>query len=440
MSNIDRVMSELASNNPFRDISSNAGESSSSRSSRHITNSRNPFLDSQKNLMLDRPNQFNQDRTRRTDETGNSRPSSSRKVGEDGYQVRRDETEHKVTASRRSTKGSNHVGSSTSHSHQRPRSNSDTSAVGLMKERPDRARKHENHSKDKPATATKSRKNLDKIDRLDVTGFMTAGGFHHDGPFDACNPSRNKNAKKAPVLAFAKDSTAMTLAAGPPVQPVYFGDHLNNAESFADYGSASRATRPGVGIRAASFDPASTIDPIHGHESVGLGTTTFLEGAPASRSAMLARTVSDNGSRNEVRPRATSENASGNTLGRKKSVLQKIRGAYKDRAIESRPLSASPPRSPQRHINLNKSAVEILHVPQVPQAAQDLKISNNMSVQLDDDVASTSGPLEYTNSHSKLSPLYRPASNGLNHGTGASTSGLIKRVRSLRVGSKKRSE
>lgn len=271
---------------------------------------------------------------------------------------------------------------------------------------------------------SKTRKHLDKIDLLDVTGFATAGGFHHDGPFDACNPSRNKNVKKAPVLAFAKDSSAMTMAAGPPVQPVYFGDHINNPESFSDFGGSSVKTRPDAGLRTASFDPASHTDPIHGYESVGLGTSTFLEGAPASRSAMLARTVSDNGSKQESRPRATSEYASGAGLGRKKSVLQKIRGAYRDRAAEvSEPVIQSPPESSFKQKEETSSYFLEVAEPSDTKGA----------------LATTSGQI--SQSASRLSPLYRPASSEEEMGVqGTGTSSLIKRVKSLRVTGKKRGE
>lgn len=42
---------------------------------------------------------------------------------------------------------------------------------------------------------------VDVIDKLDYSGIGSAT-FHHDGPFDACAPSRNKNKTKAPMHAF----------------------------------------------------------------------------------------------------------------------------------------------------------------------------------------------------------------------------------------------
>ncbi|KAI6047691.1 hypothetical protein EDC04DRAFT_3135431 [Pisolithus marmoratus] len=43
----------------------------------------------------------------------------------------------------------------------------------------------------------------DVIDRLDYTGVGPM--FHHDGPFDACAPSRNRHRTKAPMLAWTRN-------------------------------------------------------------------------------------------------------------------------------------------------------------------------------------------------------------------------------------------
>ncbi|KAJ3803319.1 Pal1 cell morphology protein-domain-containing protein [Lentinula aff. detonsa] len=44
----------------------------------------------------------------------------------------------------------------------------------------------------------------DVIDRLDITG-VGLTMFHHDGPFDACAPSRNRHRTKAPMMAWSAD-------------------------------------------------------------------------------------------------------------------------------------------------------------------------------------------------------------------------------------------
>ncbi|KAG9036288.1 hypothetical protein FRB95_009436 [Tulasnella sp. JGI-2019a] len=66
----------------------------------------------------------------------------------------------------------------------------------------------------------------DAIDTLDNTG-LGVGMFHHDGPFDACAPSRNKSNKthRAPMFAFGADpaqqSSSQNNTAGTHNIPVY---------------------------------------------------------------------------------------------------------------------------------------------------------------------------------------------------------------------------
>ena len=175
--------------------------------------------------------------------------------------------------------------------------------------------------------------------------------FHHDGPFDACRPHRNKQPHKAPVAAFPADSVTNSLAGGLGEVPgldrdKYFG--LRPQEAFEDYGAIAPSkpavqtqqktrrtsdperptirpvmttqqmqeeaakVRPTVGIRSTSFDPRLKTEPIHGPEGVGLGTSTFLEGAPAPKAAI------------ERAAMAADEEDSGG-LTRKKSLVQRIK-------------------------------------------------------------------------------------------------------------------
>ncbi|KAF8898812.1 hypothetical protein BD779DRAFT_1464894 [Infundibulicybe gibba] len=58
--------------------------------------------------------------------------------------------------------------------------------------------------KSKPSSKPRPKKgsqHADVIDRLDFTGVGPM--FHHDGPFDACAPSRNKLRNKAPMFAWS---------------------------------------------------------------------------------------------------------------------------------------------------------------------------------------------------------------------------------------------
>ena len=71
-----------------------------------------------------------------------------------------------------------------------------------------------------------------------------------------------------------------------------------------------------------SFNPKAAVQPVHGDSSAGLGTSTFLEGTPASRRE-LAQRESENENNGPV--------ANGGGLQRKRSIAQKIRGISRPR-------------------------------------------------------------------------------------------------------------
>lgn len=96
----------------------------------------------------------------------------------------------------------------------------------------------------------------------------------------------------------------------------------NQRINFEAYAGSSAPTRAGLGVRAgvdrtSTFNPTGRVDKIHGEESMGLGTTTHLEGAPAARAAIQRR-------ESETDAVPGMGNAGG--LGRKRSLAQKIRG------------------------------------------------------------------------------------------------------------------
>ncbi|ODV92683.1 hypothetical protein CANCADRAFT_90717 [Tortispora caseinolytica NRRL Y-17796] len=214
-------------------------------------------------------------------------------------------------------------------------------------------RKEHPSSKDKKKKKGTKNVPVDRIDRLDVTGYFGIGSFHHDGPFDACTPHRNKNKERAPVLAFPADSVNMSLAAslaGPTdsdSQNQLFG--TNEPEAYFDYNnSASRKLNSSKLGRAKSvhtsrptstswakasepvqIDPAAKAEFVHGDESLGLGSSTFLEGAPAP-SSLAARNVSP---------------SNGNGLGRKKSLVKRFRSLSRKESSASRERSLSKTQS-----------------------------------------------------------------------------------------------
>lgn len=181
--------------------------------------------------------------------------------------------------------------------------------------------------------------------------------FHHDGPFDACNPARNrKNAKQAPMQAFPKDSRNMNLGGSGPINSKLNLDliHGTGHDAHHEYNDApaydedAAYMRPKTSGRAAPFmDPAGR-EPVHGEETYGLGTSTFLEGAPASRAAIQRRE-----SEFEAQQRADMAN----NLSRKKSLAQKI-GAVRRPREARQATSPEPVRTPTTPLGTAKSETQ----------------------------------------------------------------------------------
>ena len=144
------------------------------------------------------------------------------------------------------------------------------------------------------------------------------------------------------MQAFDKNSANMILGGSGPVHKDIDFDkfHGRGAEGFTDFstsGSGPQNTEPipyepivgpsappvrnvarvgpGGPGRQSSFDPIARAEQVHGEESLGLGTSTFLDGAPAPRAAIQRRE-----SESDVNA------GNGGGLGRKRSLAQKIRG------------------------------------------------------------------------------------------------------------------
>lgn len=129
------------------------------------------------------------------------------------------------------------------------------------------------------------------------------------------------------MQAFPKDSTNMAMGgAGPNNNNLDLNMVYGTAaEGFNDFGTTG--TVHGRRNEGNNFDPTKRIEPVHGWESAGLGTSTFLEGAPASRAAIRRE------SENEAQ---ITQNGGG--LQRKKSLAQRIRGVN-NRPTTSRVIS-----------------------------------------------------------------------------------------------------
>lgn len=118
------------------------------------------------------------------------------------------------------------------------------------------------------------------------------------------------------MQAFPKNSANNMLGGSGPVNKNIDLERFHGvgAEGFQDYGASKRPAAE----RAFSFDPTARVEPVHGEETVGLGTSTFLDGAPASRKDLQRR-------ESETKDIGLGGGGGGG-LGRKKSLAQRIRG------------------------------------------------------------------------------------------------------------------
>jgi len=135
------------------------------------------------------------------------------------------------------------------------------------------------------------------------------------------------------MQAFPKDSANNALGGSGPLNKNIDLDqfHGRGSEGFHDYATSGNA-RERRERNNAFWNPKGTLEPVHGEESFGLGTSTFLEGAPASKTDMQRRD-----SDHDVTP-----GGGAGGLQRKKSLAQRIRGISQPRRdlIPNGPLSA----------------------------------------------------------------------------------------------------
>ena len=151
------------------------------------------------------------------------------------------------------------------------------------------------------------------------------------------------------MQAFPKDSANNVIGGSGPVNKNIDLNRFHGVgeDSFADFNrnaakengqrrQGSRDLDFGPQVRpqpdrGGSFDPSAKVDMLHGDETFGLGTSTFFEGTPAARVAIERR-------ESDVEPV---------TLGRKKSLAQRIRGISNGRERRYVPGSNSHGLSPE---------------------------------------------------------------------------------------------
>lgn len=240
----------------------------------------------------------------------------------------------------------------------------------------------------------RSRTHVDRIDLLDVTAVYGSGAFHHDGPFDACNPYRNKDLLKDPVLAFPKDSTSMsfsksdTESSGFPIDK-YFGHR--DVEAYNEFSPSafySRKNCSSSSSRSFAFESTQKVELLHGFETSGFDNTNFLEDE-------------NNEKENKFSGLQGCSNTDNNDLNPKRSFVQRICGVKKDS-------------------HYSGSFTHFSSLPSLPEA-----ISNQSEIE--------KGTFNNKKDFSVQQSSHRTISSG-NSESSCISKGLLSRVRSLKVG------
>lgn len=280
----------------------------------------------------------------------------------------------------------------------------------------DKLRREGRDGKDKGRSGRPSRR-IDIIDQLDATSIYGTGLFHHDGPFDALHPHRNRqSSRRAPMQAFPKDSLNNSIGGSGPLNPQ--ADHSTfmgeTAEAFRDYAAGARAKNSTI------FNPVARGDVIHGDESHGLGTSTFLEGTPAARAAIARHRAEE------------AQEAVTGGIQRKKSLAHRIRYMNKGPREYHSAGQYSPDAVPSRHADGSE--------PNQGYFSEFGKGEDNITVQRRDGTLSpvSPPPVPRRGSGATLERRATTDATGPSEETPAKQSSLLGRMKSLKGGRKPR--
>lgn len=212
--------------------------------------------------------------------------------------------------------------------------------------------------------------------------------------------------------------------------------HGRSEEGYNDYSTSAtndesyeRPRRPAPG-QGNHFQPVMRAEPVHGEESMGLGTSTFLEGTPASRTA-IHRRASDFDE---------NTNINGAGLGRKKSLAMKFKGMSNQRSGALNTIS--PTNTPlattqSEHTNTTSSNNPFFVDYDKEYAKKGTQISF---------AEEHSAPLRSPTSPRKATPMGRPSTSdsagdegrlGVAGSSSSAGGGFLSRVRSLKGGPRK---
>lgn len=228
--------------------------------------------------------------------------------------------------------------------------------------------------------------------------------------------------------------------------------HGRAAQGFTDYNETMQiptngneylnSRRPQVDDRTQAFNAKENIEPVHGEATAGLGSTTFMEGTPASRAALQRR-------ESETADDGTQPSGGFGGLSRKRSIAQKFRGMSRGRpgmseagrvkSPEARYVTSPGPQSAGGRVGAVQELNPFFNEPQPPQDKKGVNVTT-----VPTNGASSSAGLARQRSRTNSSPHRRFAmgrksdewgtgeSGDKANGGGGGSGGILGRVKSLR--------
>ncbi|KDN39558.1 hypothetical protein RSAG8_08714, partial [Rhizoctonia solani AG-8 WAC10335] len=200
---------------------------------------------------------------------------------------------------------------------------------------------NEKGRKTSPRPPAKKSTHVDVIDKLDYSG-IGAATFHHDGPFDACAPSRNKNKTRAPMFAFddvplqqAEDvnnknlspraqATIMAMRQSPGSSPYAIALNTEVAKNYGQPPSPTYASKKKPGPKKSALAEAWGIAEPEPFEEFSAGRQSgYEQNTPVNGSlTSINNTVANAEYFDKTHPPASP----GGGIGRKGSLMRKMKG------------------------------------------------------------------------------------------------------------------
>lgn len=227
-----------------------------------------------------------------------------------------------------------------------------------------------NKSTGRARPGKKGSSHADVIDRLDFSGVGPM--FHHDGPFDACAPSRNRHRTKAPMMAWSAvtDADKEALANAQEMPRAYESPYPTSPDVYVPYEAPKK-----------KYDAIAEAWGIHEPEpfedfSAGGGSSRIGSEAYPSRNG-TSRRPAERAQRDKQRERTKDVRPSANRQQSKRGVLPPPQPIFVPEADGELPAQAQgePPSpttdAPKRSKSIIRRIRKMRDSPNIPLGADD---------------------------------------------------------------------